>query len=203
MNGLPNNVPNLTNLGLAPDYSIWGVKLVSAVTPVVAPFWWAGLLLVLFCWVVVPVQRARHNVLGRDDYSSAARFWWSPGLMWLGVSGVGYSLLALPLMCPDLALSWAPGCWPWFGYVTVFAWDKMGLMVIGGLLLLVKGLILYAHSWYRVAGYRYEAYQWRMGTVPRPSRREEPEDDAPVEYHHPQPHQHQSRHDAMDDNDYP
>ena len=171
---MPTELPNVAipHVDLNPEFYYSKVWQSVAIFPeILAPFWWFGLFCVLFCWVVVPIQRLRHNVLGEDNYSSATKFWWAPGWGWLGVSGVGYSLIVAPLLSPDLGLRWAHGFFPWFGVTVFLPYSRLVQLVVAGLFLTLQGLYSYARSWIEDRHFRYEAWRWRMGTIPRSSSR--------------------------------
>jgi hypothetical protein len=133
-----------------------------------AAAWWLGPAILLFAWAVVPIMRTRVNVLAGEDRSSA-RFWWAPGWGYLGVSGLGFVLAAAPVLDPRLAEAWDPALWP--GFTISWTLQAFALCVALGLLLIIKGLLLYAHAWAMDRSLRYQA--WRAGLAFRARRRPE------------------------------
>lgn len=139
--------------------------LVNRLTRPLAGWWWVGPVVVLFTWGAVPIMRRRYNVMNRDDYSRAARFWWAPGWPWLGLVGVGFSLVVAPLLHPALAARWEPSAW--LGLAVDLTVSQMGLSVVLGLAAIVWGLKLYAGTWIRDRETRYRAWRWRQGSRAR------------------------------------
>lgn len=117
-----------------------------------APWWWVGPAILLFCWAVVPVMRLLHNVMNEDDYSNAARFWWFASWVPFGLTGLGLSLAAVPL----LASPWVTGLhptpsWPpaWLGLkADLTAVQCLWALVAGGTLAL-GGLKWALFAWLR------------------------------------------------------
>lgn len=148
---------------IVPSGQIFATALVNHITRPVAAVWWAGPAAVLFFWGVVPVMRHRHNVLARAEYGRAARFWWAPGWGFLGLVGLGFSLIEAPLLHPVLAARWAPSAW--CGLTAPLSTLGMGALVLLGLALVFMGLRGYFRAWIGDRQLRYRAWRWRLGTT--------------------------------------
>lgn len=136
--------------------------LLNKVTRPIAFLWWAGPILVLFAWVLVPIMRRRHNVLLRDDYSQAARFWWAPIWPGLGLLGLGWCLAVSPLLDSRLSSRWAPSAW--LGIRANMSLAKMALFVVSGLVVGAESLRVMAHAWLGSRETRLRAWRWRQGS---------------------------------------
>lgn len=136
--------------------------LVNRITRPLAVWWWVGPLLVVFAWGAVPIMRRRHNIMKRDDYSLAARFWWAPGWPWIGLVGAGFSLVVAPLLYEPLAARWAPSAW--LGADMDMSVREMGLCVLVGLSAIVWGLKLYIAALVSDRKTRYRAWRFRQGS---------------------------------------
>lgn len=159
---MPDHIPDISGIS-------W---LLISITKPLAGFWWFGPLLMAFTWIAVPVMRARHPVLGVSDYSSTTRFWWAPGWGYWGITGFGLSLVAGPLLVPQVAASWQPFAWP--GFTANLSINEAALMVAVGVLMAFKGIELYLHALHRDRTMRYMAWRWRNGAPP-PGQDHEPE----------------------------
>lgn len=137
------------------------LTLITRVTQPLAGWWWVGPLVMAFTWILVPVMRQRHNVLGSDDYSGAARFWWQPGWGFLGLVGLGLAMIDAPLLRPEIAERWAPGAW--FGLTVDWELQNLGIAVGGGILMGLLGIKLYILARLRDRRFRYQAWRWREG----------------------------------------
>lgn len=122
-----------------------------------AAIWWLGPALIVFCWLVVPIQRARVNVLDGEEEPSSG-FWWAPGWGFLGLTGLGMALLASPILDVGLAATWAP--FGWLGLTAELSGPIYGLLVILGGLVVIKSLLLYAHAWAMDRNLRYRSWRW-------------------------------------------
>ena len=145
---------------LEPHGQAFAAALVNYVTRPLSSAWWVGPTAVLFMWGVVPVMRHRHNVLARAEYGRAARFWWAPGWGFLGLVGLGFSLIAAPLLHPLLASRWAPSAW--FGLTAPLSTLGMGALVLLGLALAFMGLKGYIRAWIGDRQLRYRAWRWQL-----------------------------------------
>lgn len=151
---MPTDIP-------VPDFSGISRYILTLIAKPYAGFWWLGPTLVTFAWGVVPWMRYRNPVLGVQNYSTQARLWWSPGLGFFGLTGIGLSMVSAPLLIKPLAEQWQPFGWP--GISLDLSPGAAAVLVCLGVLTAFKGLELYAHAWHRDRVMRWHAWRWRQG----------------------------------------
>ena len=135
-----------------------GLFVINNISRPLEPFWWVGPLMIFLFWVVVPIQRQRHNALGQGLQTPQMRLWWAPGWSFLGLVGVGFTLM----LYPRLAEHWDPLAW--FGISFRHSVITICGLVLAGALLILLGFKGYIGAWLEDRRLRYKAFRWRLGT---------------------------------------
>ena len=120
------------------------VRVLNKTVHPMAGLWWAGPMLPILVWVLVPWLRGR--VIREEVYNAPAKIkrLYARGWAALGWLGIGWTVLCLTLLSGDLAKQWAPSAWlglrvDWsFNQVVVVVWIGMALVGFSGLLLLFR-----------------------------------------------------------------
>ena len=105
--------------------------------------WWAGPLLPVLIWVILPWLRAR--VLKSQVYQAPQRIKWLYARGWasLGWVGLGWSLLCMVLLAAPMATRWAPSAW--FGFRTNLSFNALVGLVWAGAALMAFSVVLFLY----------------------------------------------------------